>query len=55
LQLVGVSLNLDLAPDRKRIAALVPVETAVGKNSQSRLIFPMNFSDEMQCKGPAAK
>jgi Tol biopolymer transport system component len=51
---VGTS-NYDLAPDGKRIAALVPVETAEGQKAQSHVIFLMNFFDEVRRKVPIDK
>jgi Tol biopolymer transport system component len=38
----------DLAPDGKRIAALMPVETAEGQKAQSHVIFLENFFDEVR-------
>ena len=43
---------LDLAPDAKRIVALMPVETPDGQQAQSHVIFLMNFFDELQRKVP---
>ncbi|MBY0507479.1 MAG: protein kinase [Bryobacteraceae bacterium] len=43
--------NFDLAPDGKRVAALVPVETP----QQSHVTFLLNFADELQRKVPAGK
>jgi Tol biopolymer transport system component len=40
--------NVDLAPDGKRIVALMPVETAEGQKAQSHVIFLMNFFDELR-------
>ncbi len=45
----------DLAPDGKRIAALMPVETAEGQKAQSHVIFLMNFFDEVRRKVPVGK
>jgi Tol biopolymer transport system component len=41
-------LNVDLAPDGKRIAALMPVETAEGQKAQNHVIFLENFFDEVR-------
>jgi hypothetical protein len=38
-------LNVDLAPDGKRIAAIMPVDTPEGQKMQNRVTFLMNFSD----------
>jgi serine/threonine protein kinase/Tol biopolymer transport system component len=40
--------NVDLAPDGKRIVALMPVETAEGQKAQSHVIFLENFFDEVR-------
>jgi eukaryotic-like serine/threonine-protein kinase len=47
--------NLDLAPDGKRIAALMPVETPEAQQAQSHVIFLANFSDELPRKVPIRK
>ncbi len=44
--------NYDVAPDGKRIAALMPVETPEAQQSQSNVIFLENFADELQRKVP---
>jgi serine/threonine-protein kinase len=57
-QIGGVVNNIkgfDLAPDGKRIVALMPVETAEGQKAQSHVIFLMNFSDEVRRKVPVGK
>jgi serine/threonine protein kinase/Tol biopolymer transport system component len=40
--------NYDLAPDGKRIAALMPVDTAEGQKAQNHVIFLENFFDEVR-------
>jgi Tol biopolymer transport system component len=45
---VGTRLNVDLAPDGKRIAAIMPVETAEGQKAQNHVIFLENFFDEVR-------
>jgi serine/threonine-protein kinase len=45
---IGTISNYDLAPDGKRIAALMPAETAEGQNAQSHVIFLENFFDEVR-------
>jgi Tol biopolymer transport system component len=40
--------NIDLAPDGRRIVALMPVETAEGQKAQSHVTFIMNFFDEVR-------
>jgi hypothetical protein len=52
---VGLFANYDLAPDGKRIVALMPVETAEGQKAQNHVIFLENFSDELRRKVPVGK
>ena len=40
--------NVDLAPDGKRIVALMPVETAEAQKAQNQVIFLENFFDELR-------
>jgi eukaryotic-like serine/threonine-protein kinase len=40
--------NVDLAPDGKRIVALMPVETAEAQKKQNHVIFLENFFDEVR-------
>ena len=40
--------NVDLAPDGKRIVALMPAETAEGQKAQNHVIFLENFFDEVR-------
>jgi hypothetical protein len=47
-QLGGTLVNFDLAPDGKRIAALMPVDTAEGQKAQNHVIFLENFFDEVR-------
>jgi hypothetical protein len=49
--LVGVQ-NYDLAPDGKRIAALMPAESAEAQPAQNHVVFLMNFTDEMRRRAP---
>jgi Tol biopolymer transport system component len=44
----GASVNVDLAPDGKRIAALMPVETSEAQKAQNHVIFLENFFDEVR-------
>ena len=46
--------NYDLAPDGKRIAALMPEEEET-EQSQNHVIFLENFADELQRKVPVGK
>jgi hypothetical protein len=43
-----ITRNVDLAPDGKRIVALMRVETAEGQKAQSHVIFLENFFDEVR-------
>jgi hypothetical protein len=45
----------DLAPDGRRIAALMPAEAPEAQQAQNHVIFLMNFADELQRKVPAGK
>jgi Tol biopolymer transport system component len=45
---VNAVRNVDLAPDGKRIAALMPVDTPEGQKAQSHVIFLENFFDEVR-------
>ena len=47
-QLTGI--NYDIAPDGKRIVALMPVETPEAKQSRSQVVFLENFVDELKRK-----
>jgi serine/threonine-protein kinase len=51
---IGVN-NYDLAPDGKRIAALMSVESLEARQAQSHVIFLENFGDELQRKAPDRK
>jgi serine/threonine-protein kinase len=53
--IINVSRNVDLAPDGKRVIALMPVETPEAQQSQSHVIFLLNFFDELQRKVPVGK
>jgi hypothetical protein len=47
--------NVDLAPNGKRIAALMPVDTSEGQKAQNHVIFLENFFDELRRKVPVGK
>ena len=47
--------NVDLAPDGKRIVALMPVETPEAQKAQNQVTFLENFSDELRRKVPVGK
>jgi Tol biopolymer transport system component len=52
--LVGVQ-NYDLAPDGKRIAAIMPAEAVEAQAAPNHVVFLMNFTDELRRRVPAAK
>jgi len=45
---VGILPNYDLAPDGKRIVALMPAEAPQGQPAQNQVIFLQNFFDEVR-------
>ncbi len=47
--------NVDLAPDGKRIVALMPFETPEAQKTQSHVIFLEHFFDEVRRKVPVGK
>jgi serine/threonine protein kinase/Tol biopolymer transport system component len=50
-QIVGLTLtsrNVDLAPDGKRVVALMPVEATEGQKAQNHVVFFENFFDEVR-------
>jgi serine/threonine-protein kinase len=49
---VGFTPNYDVAPDGKRIVALMPAETP-GEQAQNHVIFLENFFDELRRRVPA--
>jgi hypothetical protein len=52
---VPVGTSYDVAPDGKRIAALMPVETREAQQPQSHVILLENFFDELRRRVPASK
>ena len=52
---IGLNANYDLAPDGKRIVALMPVETAEAQKTEVNVIFLENFFDEVRRKVPVGK
>jgi len=52
--IVGVG-NYDLAPDGKRVAALMPIDTSETQQTQNHVTFLLNFADELQRKVPTGK
>jgi len=51
----GGRKNVDLAPDGKRIATLMLVETKEGQMAQNHVIFLENFVDDVRRKIPMRK
>ena len=43
------------SPEDKRIAALMPVDTAKAQTARNQVIFLENFSDELRRKVPVGK
>ena len=54
LRNTGVFSNYDLAPDGKRLAAMV-ADDADAKKPITHLTFLLNFSDELRRKAPVGK
>jgi len=53
---VGIAKNIDLAPDGKRIVALMPATEANGApEAQNHVVFLMNFFDELRRRVPVGK
>ena len=48
LAAAGGPPNFDVSPDGKRIAGLMPAEAPEAPASQSRVVFLMNFFDELR-------
>ena len=46
--IVNTAKNVDLAPDGKRIVALMPAETVEGQKAQNHVVFLENFFDEVR-------
>jgi serine/threonine-protein kinase len=49
---LGLFKNFDLAPDGKRIVALMPTEGHEAQQSQNHVIFLENFFDELRRRAP---
>jgi serine/threonine-protein kinase len=48
-------INYDVAPDGKRIAALLPVEAPETQKAQTHVVFLENFFDELRRRVPTGK
>jgi serine/threonine-protein kinase len=53
--LVNTSKNVDLAPDGKRIVAVMPAEGPEAQQSQHHVVFLENFFDELRRRAPVEK
>jgi len=53
--IVGSVRNYDLAPDGKRIAALMPADTTDDPGVRSHVTFVLHFFDELERLVPAGK
>ncbi|MEO8050662.1 MAG: hypothetical protein ABI833_09625 [Acidobacteriota bacterium] len=49
---LGFAQTFDVAPDGKRIAVLMPVETPEAQQAQNHVVFLINFFDELRRKVP---
>jgi len=52
--IVGAA-SYDIAPDGKRVAALMPIETPEVQQAQNHVIFLENFFDELHRRVPTGK
>jgi hypothetical protein len=55
VNLVGSVRNYDLAPDGKRIAALMPADKAEDPGVASHVTFLLHFFDELERRVPLKK
>jgi Tol biopolymer transport system component len=53
--LTNTSRNIDVAPDGKRFAVILPVEQPGSQQTRSRVTFIENFFDELRRRVPASK
>ena len=49
----GAALNIDLAPDGKRFAVLMPAQSPEPQDTQSHVTLLANFFDELRRRIPA--
>ena len=52
---VNFSKNVDLAPDGKRIVALMPAEGSEAQQSRRHVVFLENFFDELRRLAPVKR
>ncbi len=55
LAIRGITPTYDVAPDGKRIAALMTAESQEDKKAQNHVIFLENFFDELRRRVPPGK
>ena len=48
-------MDWDLAPDGKRVAVLIPLETAEASKQEHEVVFLENFFDELRRRVPVGK
>ena len=53
--LVNASKNVDLAPDGKRVVAVMPADEPGAQRSQNHVVFLENFFDELRRRVPAGR
>ena len=53
--LVNASKNVDLAPDGRRIVAVIPAEGSEAQQSQHHVVFLENFFDELRRRAPVKR
>jgi hypothetical protein len=53
--LINASKSIDIAPDGKRFAVILPVEQPGSQQTRSRVTFIENFSDEVRRQAPPGK
>jgi hypothetical protein len=53
LVIAGTFSQYDVAPDGKRLAAMLVSNEAIGQKPVTHLTFLLNFSDELQRRAPA--
>ena len=52
---LGGTISWDLAPDGKRVAALIPEGTAQAPQQEHEIVMLQNFADELRRRVPLGK
>jgi hypothetical protein len=52
---VNTRKNVDLAPDGKRVVAVMPAEGPEAQQSQRHVVFLENFFDELRRRAPVKR